>query len=50
MNAGKSGGFRLWWLEEEHRYVFLCIYTHRDDGRESEIVEDVHNRLSDIGY
>ena len=51
MRSGKSGGFRIWWLETSSDTVtLLYIYTHRSNENESRIREEVKGRLSASGY
>ena len=51
MRSGKSGGFRIWWLETSPDTVtLLYIYTHRSNENENRIREEVRRRLSTNGY
>ena len=43
--GGKSGGFRLWWLEESSTYRLIHVYTHHEAPSERDIQRTVRQRL-----
>jgi len=50
ISRGKSGGFRVWWLEVGECHYLIHVYTHHDSRDEQAIRREVLRRLSLRGH
>ena len=48
--GGKSGGYRIWWLELPESHVLIQVYTHHDAPNERQIHQETVRRLRLQGY
>ncbi|MDP3063101.1 MAG: hypothetical protein Q8O40_07825 [Chloroflexota bacterium] len=46
ITRGKSGGFRVWWIEVGDCFYLVHVYTHHDNRDEQEVRREVSRRLS----